>query len=279
MSYDGADFSGWAVQPGRRTVAGVLLEALGRLAGGETGFGLTVAGRTDAGVHATGQVCHVDLPAGSYDKLRTTLLRRLAALMPPDARVRKITEVPDTFDARFSATFRRYEYRVMDTRWGPEPLRRFDTIGWVRPLDLELLNAGAAGLVGEHDYAAYCKRKEHATTIRAVTRFDWRRDPDGVCVATVQADAFCQSMVRSLVGAMLTVGDGRRDPSWPARQLTLRERSNEVTVAPANGLTLIAVGYPGEDGYAARADVTRRLRALDEPQVTGVREPSTDSVR
>jgi tRNA pseudouridine38-40 synthase len=281
VSYDGADFSGWAVQPGRRTVAGVLLEALNRLAGAGagTGFGLTVAGRTDAGVNATGQVCHVDLPAGLYDELRTSLLRRLAALMPPDARVRKITEVPDTFDARFSATFRRYEYRVMDTTWGPEPLRRFDTIGWVRPLDLDLLNAGAAGLVGEHDYAAYCKRKEHATTIRAITRLDWRRDPDGVCVATVQADAFCQSMVRSLVGAMLAVGDGRRDPSWPARLLTLRERSSEVTVAPANGLTLIAVGYPGEDEYAARADATRRLRALDEPQVIGVRAPSTDSVR
>ena len=279
VSYDGADFSGWAVQPGRRTVAGVLLEALNRLARAESTFGLTVAGRTDAGVHATGQVCHVDLPAELHDELRRSLLRRLAALMPPDARVRRITEVPDTFDARFSATFRRYEYRVMDTTWGPEPLRRFDTIGWVRPLDLERLNAGAAGLVGEHDYAAFCKRKEHATTIRAITRLDWRRDPDGVCVATVQADAFCQSMVRSLVGAMLTVGDGRRDPSWPARLLTLRERSSEVTVAPANGLTLIEVGYPGEDEYAARADATRRMRALDEPQVTGVREPSTESVR
>jgi tRNA pseudouridine38-40 synthase len=279
LSYDGADFSGWAVQPGRRTVAGVLLAALSRLAGAESSFGLTVAGRTDAGVHATGQVCHVDLPVELYAELRTSLLRRLAALMPPDARVRRITEVPDTFDARFSATFRRYEYRVMDTTWGPEPLRRFDTIGWVRPLDLDLLNAAAAGLVGEHDYAAYCKRKEHATTIRAITRLDWRRDPDGVCVATVQADAFCQSMVRSLVGAMLSVGDGRRDPSWPARLLTLRERSSEVTVAPANGLTLIAVGYPGENEYAARAEATRRLRGLDEPQVIGVREPSTDSVR
>ena len=279
VSYDGADFSGWAVQPGRRTVAGVLLAALARLAGAETPFGLTVAGRTDAGVHATGQVCHVDLPAGTYDELRSSLLRRLAALMPPDARVRQITEVPDTFDARFSATFRRYEYRVMDTTWGPEPLRRFDTIGWVRPLDLDLLNAGAAGLVGEHDYAAFCKRKEHATTIRAITRLDWRRDPDGVCVATVQADAFCQSMVRSLVGAMLTVGDGRRDPTWPARLLTLRERSSEVTVAPANGLTLIEVGYPAEDEYAARSEATRRLRALDEPQAAGLRDPSTEPVR
>ncbi|MEV6299304.1 tRNA pseudouridine(38-40) synthase TruA [Actinoplanes sp. NPDC051861] len=261
VSYDGAEFSGWAAQPGRRTVAGVLTEALGRLAGAETPFGLTVAGRTDAGVHATGQVCHVDLPADRYAELEGSLLRRLAALMPPDARVRAVVPVPADFDARFSATFRRYEYRVCDDPWGPEPLRRHDTLGWVRPLDLDRLNAAAAGLVGEHDFAAFCKRKEHATTIRAITRLQWRRDPDRICVATVQADAFCQAMVRSLVGAMLTVGDGRRDPSWPARLLTLRERSSEVTVAPAHGLTLIAVGYPGETEYAARAEATRRLRA------------------
>jgi tRNA pseudouridine38-40 synthase len=260
VSYDGADFSGWAAQPTRRTVAGVLTEALERLVGAGP-FGLTVAGRTDAGVHATGQVCHIDLPDDDWARLADSLLRRLAALMPPDARVRAVTPVPDTFDARFSATFRRYEYRVADTPWGPEPLRRHDTLGWVRPLDLDRLAAAAAGLVGEHDYAAYCKRKEHATTVRAITRLDWRRDPDGVCVATVQADAFCQSMVRSLVGAMLTVGDGRRDPSWPGALLTLRERSSEVTVAPAHGLTLVAVGYPDQAGYAARADATRRLRA------------------
>jgi tRNA pseudouridine38-40 synthase len=140
-------------------------------------------------------------------------------------------------------------------------LRRNDTIGWVRPLDLARLQAAADGLVGEHDFAAFCKRKEHATTVRAITRLDWRREPDGVAVATVQADAFCQAMVRSLVGAMLTVGDGRREPGWPASLLRLRERSSEVTVAPAHGLTLVEVGYPAESEYAERADATRRLRA------------------
>ena len=263
VSYDGRDFSGWAVQPARRTVAGVLIAALERLFGAETAFGLTVAGRTDAGVHATGQVCHVDLPSSALAQVggSPSLLRRLAGLMPPDARVRAVTPVPATFDARFSATFRRYEYRVADSAWGPEPLRRYDTIGWVRPLDLERLRQAAEPLLGEHDYAAFCKRKEHATTVRAITRLDWRREPDGVAVATVQADAFCQAMVRSLVGAMLTVGDGRREPEWPAKLLTLRERSSEVTVAPAHGLTLIAVGYPAEAEYAQRADATRRLRA------------------
>jgi tRNA pseudouridine38-40 synthase len=260
VSYDGTDFSGWAAQPGRRTVAGVLTEALIRLVGPDTPLGLTVAGRTDAGVHATGQVCHVNLPVAGWAELAPSLLRRLAALMPPDARVRAVTPVPDTFDARFSATFRRYEYRVADTPWGPEPLRRHDTIGWVRPLDLDRLAEAAAGLIGEHDYAAYCKRKEHGTTVRAITRLQWHRAADGVAIATVQADAFCQAMVRSLVGAMLTVGDGRREPSWPGTLLTLRERSSAITVAPAHGLTLVAVGYPDEAEYARRADATRRLR-------------------
>ena len=131
----------------------------------------------------------------------------------------------------------------------------------MRPLELDRLWAAAAGLVGEHDFAAFCKRKDHATTVRAVTRLDWRRESGGVVVATVEADAFCQAMVRSLVGAMLTVGDGRRDPSWPASLLTLRERSSEVTVAPPHGLTLVAVGYPDEADYADRAELTRRLRA------------------
>jgi tRNA pseudouridine38-40 synthase len=261
LSYDGTDFSGWAAQPNRRTVAGALLAALGRLFGAETPLGLTVAGRTDAGVHATGQVCHIDVPADRYAEVDGTLVRRLAALMPPDARVRAVTRVPAEFDARFSAIWRRYEYRVADTPWGADPLRRRDTIGWVRPLDLDRLRATAAGLVGEHDFAAYCKRKDNATTVRAITHLDWHRAADGVAVATVQADAFCQAMVRSLVGAMLTVGDGRRDPSWPASLLRLRERSSEVTVAPPHGLTLVAVGYPAEAEYARRADATRRLRA------------------
>lgn len=261
VSYDGTDFSGWAPQPTRRTVAGVLMQTLDLVLGAGTTTGLTVAGRTDAGVHATGQVCHLDLPVGVWREHEGRLLRRLARLLPPDVRVRAMTEVPADFDARFSATFRRYEYRVTDAPWGAEPLRRRDTLAWPKPLDLAALNAAAAGLVGEHDFAAYCRRKENATTLREVTRLDWRRDPDGILVATVQADAFCQNMVRSLVGAMLVAGDGRRPVQWPAGLLTRRERSSEVTVAPAHGLALVAVGYPADPAeYARRADLTRRLR-------------------
>ncbi|MFF0656005.1 tRNA pseudouridine(38-40) synthase TruA [Micromonospora tulbaghiae] len=261
VSYDGTDFSGWAPQPTRRTVAGVLVQTLDLVLGAGTATGLTVAGRTDAGVHATGQVCHLDLPAAVWREHGGRLLRRLARLLPPDVRVRAMTEVPADFDARFSATFRRYEYRVTDAPWGAEPLRRRDTLAWPKPLDLAALNAAAAGLVGEHDFAAYCRRKENATTLREVTRLDWRRDPDGILVATVQADAFCQNMVRSLVGAMLVAGDGRRPVQWPAGLLTRRERSSEVTVAPAHGLALVEVGYPADPAqYARRADLTRRLR-------------------
>lgn len=261
VSYDGTDFSGWAPQPTRRTVAGVLMQTLDLVLGAGTVTGLTVAGRTDAGVHATGQVCHLDLPTPVWREHEGRLLRRLARLLPPDARVRAMTEVPADFDARFSATFRRYEYRVTDAPWGAEPLRRGDTLAWPKPLDLAALNAAAAGLVGEHDFAAYCRRKENATTLREVTRLDWRRDPDGILVATVQADAFCQNMVRSLVGAMLVAGDGRRPVQWPAGLLTRRERSSEVTVAPAHGLALVAVGYPADPAeYARRAEETRRLR-------------------
>ncbi|GAB2924270.1 tRNA pseudouridine(38-40) synthase TruA [Micromonospora polyrhachis] len=290
VAYDGTAFSGWAAQPGRRTVAGVLTEALDRIFGGagptrrapvdltEAGTvadvtvaepmagppavtGLTVAGRTDAGVHATGQVCHVDLLTIAWQALQGTLLRRLAGLLPGDVRVRAVTEVPAEFDARFSATFRRYEYRVTDAPHGAEPLRRHEILAWPRSLDLAALNDAAAGLVGEHDFAAYCRRKEHATTLREITRLDWRRDPDGILVATVQADAFCQSMVRSLVGAMLVAGDGRRAVQWPASLLSRRDRSSEVTVAPPHGLTLVAVGYPDEPAeYARRAEQTRRLR-------------------
>jgi tRNA pseudouridine38-40 synthase len=258
VAYDGTDFAGWAVQPDRRTVAGVLTAELVRLFG--SADGLTVAGRTDAGVHATGQVCHVDVPPSSWERLSDSVVRRLAGLLPDDVRVRSVAPAPEGFDARFSALWRRYEYRVTDDPWGASPLRRHDTLAWPRRLDLDALNAAARGLVGEHDFAAYCRRKEHGTTIRMVQRLDWERAVDGVFVATVQADAFCQSMVRSLVGAMLTVGDGRRAVEWPGSLLTRRERASEVPVVGAHGLTLVEVAYPA-GGFAERADATRRLRA------------------
>jgi tRNA pseudouridine38-40 synthase len=263
LGYDGTDFAGWAAQPGQRTVAGELSTALYRLFGPDGAVGLTVAGRTDAGVHAAGQVCHVDVLAGRWTALEATLLRRLAGLLPADVRVTRITAVPRSFDARFSALFRRYAYRVSDAPWGAPPLRHRDTLAWSYPLDVDLLNEASEPLCGEHDFAAYCRRKEHATTIRAISELYWHREPDGIVVATVRADAFCQAMVRSLVGALLPTGSGRRSTQWPASLLQRRERASDVVVAPPHGLTLTAVGYPEDPAqYLPRAELTRALRVV-----------------
>jgi tRNA pseudouridine38-40 synthase len=221
---------------------------------------LTVAGRTDAGVHATGQVCHADVSEDRWHKIDGTVVRRLAALLPNDVRVYRAEPVPEEFDARFSALYRRYEYRVADAPWGAPPTRHRDTLAWPRRLDLDALNQAGLMLEGEHDFAAYCRHKDGATTIRALSRLEWRRDPDGVVVATVEADAFCQAMVRSLVGALLRVGDGTRAPDWPASLLTRRERASEVNVVAPHGLTLVQVGYPDPADYAGRAELTRRRR-------------------
>lgn len=261
ISYDGTDFSGWAIQPGLRTVCGVLTDAIRLVLRGTPAiYGstmLTVAGRTDAGVHATGQVAHADLAA---DLDPAWLVRRLARLMPTDVRVRAVTPVPREFDARFSALRRHYRYRVATTPFGAEPLRARDTLSWPYPIDLDAINAASTLLLGEHDFAAYCKRRDGATTVRALQQLSWSRDAEGVVTAAVAADAFCHSMVRSLVGALLVVGRGGRPIAFPAQLLTRRERASEVPVAPAHGLTLVAVDYPSDAELDARAVTTRRRR-------------------
>jgi tRNA pseudouridine38-40 synthase len=216
---------------------------------------LTVAGRTDAGVHATGQVAHCDLP-----DVPTGFRDRLARALPADVRVVAVSAAPPGFDARFSATRRHYAYRVCDRQWAANPLRRVDTVTWPRPLDVARLNESAALLLGEHDFAAFCKRRDGATTIRELQRLMWTRDPDDVLVVSVSADAFCHSMVRSLVGALLAVGEGRKPVEWPAILLSETTRASAVSVAPAHGLTLTRVDYPPDDQLAARAELTRNVR-------------------
>jgi len=262
IRYDGTDFAGWARQPGLRTVQGVVEEALGRLLRLDPPPVLTVAGRTDAGVHARGQVAHVAVPAAEYEALGGSSVRRFAGILPPDVRVRRVTPAPAGFDARFSALARRYVYRVCDDPAGVDPLRRHEMVWHRRPLDLDRMNAAATRLVGEHDFAAYCRRREGATTIRRLLRYEWAREPDDVRVAAanVEADAFCHSMVRALVGAVLAVGDGRREVGWPAQVLTAGVRDSAVQVAPAYGLSLEEVTYPVDDRLAARARETRRVR-------------------
>ena len=221
---------------------------------------LTCAGRTDSGVHATGQVAHVDVPREAWQRQRDQAVRRLRGLLPADVAVRSVSEAPEGFDARFGALARHYAYRLTDAPWGAPPLRRFDTVSWPRPLDAAAMATAAAALVGEHDFAAFCRHREGATTRRTLLRLDVTRDGGLITVVAV-ADAFCHSMVRSLVGALTAVGEGRRPPEWPATLLSRSERAGEVPVAPPGGLTLVRVDYPPEEELAARAEVTRARRA------------------
>ena len=228
------------------------------------GLRLRVAGRTDTGVHATGQVVHLDLPAATWSAERELLPRRLAGVLPADLRVRAVRPVSDDFDARFAALWRRYEYRITDAPGGPDPLRRGFVLGWPRRLDVEAMAEAAAGLVGLHDFVAFCRRRDGATTIRSLERLEVVRTGDEL-VCTVVADAFCHSMVRSLVGALIGVGEGLRDPSWPAALLSTDRRSDDIRVAAARGLTLVEVGYPPDDELAARARQTKATRQLSSP--------------
>jgi tRNA pseudouridine38-40 synthase len=271
IAYDGTDFAGWAIQGEHRTVAGVLDDAFSTVF--RTPVRLFGAGRTDTGVHATGQVAHVDVPAAAIGHARPrrirrgepeflALVRRLARFLPDDVRVREITRAPAGFDARFSALRRHYVYRVSTAPYGVEPQLSRYVARWPRPLDVDAMAAASKDLLGLHDFAAYCRHRAGATTIRDLQRLDWDRDGDLV-TAHVSADAFCWSMVRSLAGALLAVGDGRRDVEWCASLLNMTRRSSAFAAAPARGLTLVGVDYPPNDELAARLAVTRELRVID----------------
>jgi tRNA pseudouridine38-40 synthase len=240
VAYDGTDFHGWAAQPGLRTVEGELSAALATVLRLPE-VALTCAGRTDSGVHARGQVVHTDL-----------------AELPVG--VQRAVEAPAGFDARFSALWRRYAYRVADRPEVVDPLRRRQVLVRSRPVDEALMNAAAPALLGEHDFAAFCKQREGATTIRNLIDLRWEREPDGLLVAHVRADAFCHSMVRSLVGCLIAVGDGRRPREWAAQVLAAERRDSTVAVAPALGLTLEEVAYPPDADLAARVEITRARR-------------------
>jgi len=280
LAYDGTDFAGWARQPALRTVQGALEDSLATiLRTGPRGLAaprLVVAGRTDAGVHARGQVAHVDVDDDALAAARgrserdplDALTTRLAGVLPADLVVHRASLAPVGFDARFSALRRRYAYRVCDTAAARDPLTRSHVLWHARVLDVDAMQEAADALVGLHDFAAYCKPRPDATTIRTLERFAWSRPADGpdagLVVATVQADAFCHSMVRSLVGASLAVGEGRRPVTWPGDLLAARRRDAAAHVVAAHGLTLEHVEYPPDDALAARADRTRARRGEHE---------------
>ena len=251
ISYDGTNFSGWGIQPDRRTVQESVEDAISTVA--QAKAETIVAGRTDAGVHATGQVIHVDLPESLE---LTDLAYKLNRILDQDIRINQITIAPPAFHARFSALRRYYEYRILDENKVIPPLARFNTESWYRPLDVNVMNQASDLLLGTHDYAAFCKFREGATTIRTLERYSWRRDDQGVLIADVVADAFCYSMVRNLVGAIVCVADGRKDASWISTLLENKERVSDSLVFPARGLSLYKVDYPDDAELLERAAKT-----------------------
>lgn len=267
FAYDGTDFSGWAAQPGRRTVEAELSAGLTRILRADAPVRLTIAGRTDAGVHARGAVAHVDvdpaawaaLPGRSERPAEQAAVRRLRGVLPPDLVVRAVRLAPDGFDARFSAVSRRYSYRICDAPEHLDPLRRRDTLLVRGTLDVAAMDAAARRLVGLREFAAFCRRREGATTIRTLLRYGWRREGP-ILLADVIADAFCHSMVRALVGAVLPVGEGRRPVDWPQQVQARAIRDPAVAVVAPHGLCLEEVAYPPDEELASRARQARTLR-------------------
>lgn len=278
LAYDGTNFHGWALQPGLRTVEGVLADALETVL--RRPVKLTVAGRTDAGVHARAQVAHVDLQRGEDPgdlegfrrRVQGLLVRDYSEHTRPTARtsatdlvLQAVTPVDDTFDARFSALQRHYRYRLVEALSLRDPLDRVNA--WWHPnvtLDLDLMNEAAGILLGEHDFLSFCRPREGATTIRTLRVASVSRQLETQIVELrFSADAFCHSMVRSLVGALVEVGRGKRPLDWVGGLLAHPGRHHGVPVVPACGLTLERVDYPAAERWAERAAEARNVRCLE----------------
>jgi tRNA pseudouridine38-40 synthase len=266
IAYDGTNFSGWAAQLGRRTVQGELETWIARVLRLEELPRMVCAGRTDAGVHARGQVAHLDLDPTAITEGGDDLARRLNSALGGDCVVRRISVAPPGFDARFGAIWRRYVYRLSDAGVAPDPLHRYQIAQLPTEVDLARFNEEAATLLGLRDFGAFCRRREGASTIRTLLELAGRRVATGpmagVIECTVRADAFCHSMVRSLVGALVAVATGRRDHEWLAAATQGGVRDSTIMVMPAAGLTLEEVGYPADHELAARAYEARALRDL-----------------
>ena len=262
LSYDGTNYSGWGKQPeqeGIRTIQGALEEALAKIL--RTRVDTVVAGRTDAGVHALHQIAHVDVPNGDWDIDNWPY--KLNRMLDDDIRIISVRPAPVHFHARFSALSRTYIYKIADAQRTLPPLERFDIAPWYRHLDKAKMNEASALLLGEHDFRAFCKYREGGTTIRTLQIFRWERDEKGYLIAEVKADAFCYSMVRNLVGAVVCVGEGRADNAWLTQMLEAQERVPDSYVFPARGLTLVSVEYPPEDQLLLRAQRTMARRDED----------------
>ncbi|GAA5227812.1 tRNA pseudouridine(38-40) synthase TruA [Paeniglutamicibacter antarcticus] len=274
LGYDGSGYNGWGIQPGLPTIQGAMEAALAMLL--RRPVRTVVAGRTDAGVHARNQMVHFDITATEF-----VALARGAEISPERALVRRLRGVltrehgtilihqamvaPAGFNARFSALWRRYSYRIADGAGNWEPLSRGYTMWHKREIDVELMAAEAKDMVGRHDFLAFCKPRERATTIRTLTEFSFTRDRSGIVVAHLKADAFCHNMVRALIGACVLVGDGREEPGWVGQRLEAGVRDAKTFLADPRALVLEEVAYPEAGEAAARAELTRARRLPKEP--------------
>ena len=267
LSYDGTDFAGWAKQPDQRTVQAHIEEALTRITRHQVST--IVAGRTDAGVHARHQIIHVDIPATPHisryrpDETEWDIdnfYYRINQILDKDIRVNSVVEAPANFHARFSAVARHYRYKILDKNQVLSPLQRLDATTWFRELDIDLMNAASAQMIGEKDFATFCRFRPNSTTIRELQRFEWRRDSDGFVIADLSADAFGWNMVRNLVGAAVCVGEGRYPVEWMSEILTAKSRVSDSYVFPSSGLTLMQVDYPADEDLLARIDMTLARR-------------------
>jgi tRNA pseudouridine38-40 synthase len=271
FGYDGTAFSGWAMQPGKRTVENELSAALTLILRASRPVRLIVAGRTDAGVHARGAVAHADIDPTAWARLsgrpgRTlsqAACARLNGVLPQDVVVHGVSPAPDGFHARYSAVARRYLYRLCDHPQTLDPLRRCDTLVHRRALNAAAMHEASQRLLGLADFAAFCKKREGATTIRTLLDYSWTRSPDGTICGTIVADAFCRSMVRALVGAVIPVGEGRRPVGWPAKVLVAGRRAPGVVVMPPQGLSLEEVCYPPDVDLGARSRESRAKRTVE----------------
>ena len=261
IAYDGKDFSGWGMQPDRRTVQGELENAISTLLRVDRVI-VQCAGRTDAGVHATAQVIHFDIAEKDAMEMKD-LAYKINAILPEDISIQELEVTTPDFDARFAALSRSYEYLIFQ---GPRnPLLRYRAYRSWAPLDVTAMNDASQSLIGLHDFSAFCKKREGATTIRTLMKFVWTETPDGLIKVELEADAFCYSMVRGLIGAVLAIGEGKFDKAWLENYLAGKEREAHVFAAPAWGLTLVDVKYPEPGDYAKRIAETLQARDSDGP--------------
>jgi tRNA pseudouridine38-40 synthase len=259
LAYDGKDFFGWGIQPDRRTVQATVEHAVATVLRIDP-VTVQCAGRTDAGVHARGQVVHFDIPTSTLMEMND-LVYKFNSLLPEDVAFLELQTTTPDFDARFSALARNYSYLIY--LYGRNPLLRNHAHRSWMPLDVAAMHEASQRLLGLHDFAAFCRKREGATTIRTLLRFDWTETSEGLIRADIKADAFCYSMVRGLVGAVLEVGEGKRPAEWVTEYLEGRARKPEIYAAPALGLTFESVEYPPADEFASRVQETLRVRDLD----------------